>query len=194
MAKIILATSSPYRQEAFGFLGLDFVAEGSDVREDFEDRPGDPEGLVLQLARLKAEAVARNHREGIVIGFDSVGWFEGSVLEKAKTRKEAFQRLKSLSGKGFQFLTGIHMINLASGRVLSRAVRTDITMRGLSEQEINRYLDKDPNFMSYAHGFDSQRHYSSSFAKRVEGSYNNFTWGLPLEEIVEMLIELGFEM
>ncbi len=193
MTKIILATASPYRQEAFKLLGLNFVAEESGVKEDFEGRPGKPEPLVKHLAKLKAEAVAQNHSQGIVIGFDSVGWFQGKILEKPNSKKEAFQRLKSLSGKKHQFYTGIYMINLATRRRLTRVVKTDIWMRKLSDAEINKYLNQDPNYKTYALGYDPLGHYSSSFVRRIKGSYNNLLRGIPLEVVVEMLKDLGYK-
>lgn len=83
--KIILATTSPYRKEIFGYLGLDFICEGSKVDERFEKRPTNPRELVFLLARMKAETVAKNHKEGIVIGFDSAGWFDGKIMENPRT-------------------------------------------------------------------------------------------------------------
>ncbi|HLE06133.1 MAG TPA: Maf family protein [Candidatus Nanoarchaeia archaeon] len=50
---IILATSSPYRQEAFKMLGLKFIAQSSEVNEKFANRPNDPEELVKLLSKLK---------------------------------------------------------------------------------------------------------------------------------------------
>lgn len=194
MNKIILATRSPYRQEAFGLLGLDFLAEGSDIEENFEGRPNNPEELVKHLSRLKAEAVAKNHSEGIVIGFDSVGWFGDTILEKPKTKEEAFKRLRFLSGKNHQFYTGIYIINTSTGHTLSRVVKTDILVRKLRDSEINKYLNQDPNFNTYAIGYDPLGHYSSSFACRIEGSYNNYLRGIPLETIVEMLPIVGYEL
>jgi septum formation protein len=192
--KIILATASRYRQEAFGYLGIDFITEGSEVDEYFEGRPDKPEELVKTLARLKAEAVAKNHREGIVIGFDSVGFFNGHVLEKVRSRDEAFQRLSKLSGKSFQFFTGIHMINLSSRKAMDRVVRTDIEVRRLSDPEIKKYLDQDPHYTKYAHGFDPLKNISSSFAIRINGSYNNFIRSIPLEMMMEMLSEMGIRI
>jgi len=195
MQKIILATNSPYRQEAFKALGLDFISEGADVEERFGGRPKSPEELVRYLARLKAEAVARRHSQGIVIGFDSVGWFEGRVLEKVKTREEALLRLRMLSGKNYQFFTGIHMINLSSGKTLQKISKTEIFMRELTDSEISRYLDQDSRYTTFAHGYDPQiRYYSSTFIKRIEGSYNDVLTGIPLEEIVEMLKEIGLRI
>lgn len=189
--KIILATTSPYRQQAFGMLGLDFVVESSNIDEDFKGRPFAPDELVGQLSQLKAESVAKNHPNGIVLGFDSVGWFNNSILEKPKSKKEAFKRLKLLSGNNFDFYTGIHIINVPSNKVLSKIVKTKVSLRKLTDLEIQKYLDQDASYNTYAPGFDPLEHFSSSFVKRIEGSYNNLLRGIPLETTVEMLKEIG---
>ncbi len=190
---IILATASVYRQEAFGLLGTDFIAEASGIDEYFNERPENPEALVKMLAKLKAEAVARNHSSGVVIGFDSVCYFNGSVLEKPKSNKEAFERLKSMSGKSYTFYTGIHMINIDTGNTLSKEAETKAFMRVLYDHEIKKYLVQDPHFNTYAVGYDPLGHYSSTFISRIEGSYNNILRGIPLEVIVEMLVVIGYK-
>lgn len=191
MDKIILATTSPYRKAAFEFLGLDFIAEGSNVDEYFDGRPDSPEDLVKHLAKLKAEAVAKNHSQGIVIGFDSAGYFNGKIFEKPKSRQEAYERLKALSGKTHEFYTGIHMINLNTSKIISRVVKTEALFRELSEEEINNYLDQDKEiWMNAATGYDTLENSSCSFVKSINGSYNNITRGIPLENIVEMLKEI----
>lgn len=192
MQKIILATTSPYRKETFGYLGIPFETEGSNVDETKLER-NDPEELVRNLSKLKAEAVAKNHSDTIVIGMDSVTYFNGQILEKPKSKEEDFQRLKTLSGKSHQFYTGIHMINTSSDKALSKIVKTNVFMRELSEEEINKYLNEDPNFNTYALGYDPVKHYSASFVKKIEGSYYNLLGGIPLETIVEMLKEIGYK-
>ncbi|MBU4369810.1 septum formation protein Maf [Patescibacteria group bacterium] len=192
MQKIVLATKSPYRRETFGYLGIPFEAEGSNVDESQLERDN-PEKLIKELAKLKAEAVAKNHSDAIVIGMDSVTYFDGRILEKPKSREEDFKRLKAFSGDNHQFYTGIHMINTASAKTLSRVVKTDVFMRELSEEEINKYLDEDPNFNTYALGYDPIKHCSASFVKKIEGSYYNLLGGIPLETIIEMLKEIGYK-
>jgi len=186
MTKIILATTSPYRREAFAFLGFNFKAEGSKVDESQIDR-SEPEELVSQLSKLKAEAVAKNHKDAIVIGMDSVGYFNDKILEKPKSKEEAFLRLKALSGENHQFYTGIHVVNTALNKAVSRVVKTEVFMRKLSDAEINKYLEEDPNYNTYALGYDPLGHSSSAFIERIEGSYNNLLRGIPLEVIPEMI-------
>lgn len=192
--KIILATASPYRKRAFASLGIGFEAEASNVEENFEGRPESPEELVLALARKKAEAVAKNHKEGIVIGFDSVGLFEKAVLEKPESEKELFERLKDLSGKSHEFITGVHMINISLKETLSKVVKTRAFFRVLKDDEIRKYIREDPDYGTFAVGYDPWNHISSSFVRKIEGSYHSLISGVPLEVIVEMLYEIGYEL
>ena len=192
MPKIILATTSSHRKAAFAFLGIPFEAEDSKIDESQEKR-NNPEELVKKLSRLKAEAVARNHQDAIVIGMDSVGWFNNQILEKTQSKEEAFQRIKFLSGNSLQFYTGVFMIDTASNESLSKVVKTKVFLREIPEMEINKYLDEGQDFRNYALGYDPLEHSSSAFVKRIEGSYNNLTRGVPLEEIVEMLRKIGYK-
>jgi len=193
VTKIILATTSPYRIEAFKFLGIDFIAEGSEVDESRAERK-DPEELVKMLSGLKAEAVAKNHSDAIVIGMDSIGCFNGKILEKPESKQEAFKRLKNLSGNKFEFYTGIHIINTSTQATTSKIVKSELLMRELSEEEINQYLEQDPRHNTYALGFNPLEKVSSSFIAKLAGSYNNVLRGIPLEVIPEMLLEVGYKL
>ncbi|MFA5355322.1 MAG: Maf family protein [Candidatus Paceibacterota bacterium] len=189
MLKIILATTSPYRKETFEYLGIPFEGVGSNVDESQLER-NSPEELVKGLSKLKAEAVAKDRSDSIVIGMDSIGYFNNHIFEKPKSKKEDFERLKSFSGNTHYFYTGIHMINTASGESLSRVVKTEVLMREVSGEEIEKYLSEDERFNTYALGYDPVRHYSASFVKEIKGSYYNLLGGIPLETIVEMLKEI----
>ncbi|OIO47193.1 MAG: septum formation protein Maf [Parcubacteria group bacterium CG1_02_39_15] len=193
MPKIILATTSPYRKEVFGYLGIPFEAEGSNLDESQAER-NNPEELVKTLSKLKTDSVAKNHLDAIVIGLDSVGFFEGKILEKPKSKEEAFQRLRSLSGKKYDFYTGVYMVNTSTQKSITRVVKTEVFMRKLSDSEINRYLDQDPNYNKYAHGYDIKNYASSTFPAKLVGSYTNALMGIPVEVIIEMLPEIGYKL
>jgi len=197
--KIILATTSPHRKAAFEMLGIPFEVIGSNVDEYFDGRPDDPAGLVLHLAKLKAAAVAeKNVGPSMIIGFDSVGWFDGKVLEKPQTIEEAQKRLQDLSGNSYQFFTGTHIISIDSSgeeKNISRVVKTDIQMREISDDEINWYLKQDHlHFKTCAQGYDPLGTYGATFIREIHGSYNNPLRGIPLEAIMEMLNELGYRI
>lgn len=190
MPKIILATGSPYRKKAFKMLGVPFSSRASRLHEEYYNRPENPIKLVEELARKKAALVAKKYKNGIIVGFDSVGYFQNKILEKPKNREEAYERLIIMSGKNFQFYTGICLINAKTGKKYERVAGTDADMRNIGTREIAKYLDEDPRFTTYALGFDPLNHSSASFIKKIEGSYNNIIYGLPLELTAEMLDNL----
>ncbi len=189
--KIILATVSPYRREIFESLGIPFKVEGSNV-DEYQIERNKPEDLVKELSRLKAEAVSKNHTDAIVIGFDSVGFFSGNILEKPKSKEEAFDRLKLLSRKEHYHYTGIHMINNHSGKVISKVNKNKIFMRGYSDEEIEKYLDQDQRFNTFALGYNTEKYISASFIERIEGNHLNLK-GIPLSNLIEMLNEIGYK-
>lgn len=190
--QIVLATTSPYRREAFKYLELDFITQASNVDES-KVRRDNPEELVLTLAKLKADRVAGEYSDAIVIGLDSVGYFKGKILEKPKSKEENAKRLKMLSGKTHEFITGIYMVNIKSGESISRVVRTKVYLRKLSNEDINKYLDEDESWKTLAAGYNALDHYSATFVKRIEGSPHNLLSGIPLEIIPELLRKLGYD-
>lgn len=193
--EIILATTSVYRLEIFKKLGLHFTGEGSNVDENAEDRPTTPEELTKYLAQLKAEAVAKNHTNWIVIWFDSVWFFEWNILEKPKSREEWFARLKAMSGKNFTFYSWVFMIDLDNKKTLSDCVATESKMRSYDDNDIDKYLDNcDERYKTHADGFDACNYYSMSFIESVTGNPLNVMMGIPVSRIVEMLKEIGYKI
>jgi len=186
MEKIILATASKHRIEGFKHLGLEFLSEKSNIEEHIDGRPDDPEELVKCLSRLKAEAVKKNHPDGIVMGFDSVGYFEGQILEKPQSREEAFDRLSKLSGKDHEFITGVHMINIKNRTQLQRVVSTHITFRDLLEESIDRYLNDSEDYRTRALGYSPFTGISSTFPRLITGNFSNLAYGIPLDNVIEM--------
>jgi len=194
MQKIILATASPYRKRAFETLGVDFEICASDIDERFPDRPKDPKKLVLELAKRKCESVAGKYKKGIVIGFDSVAHCVGKILEKPKDIKEAKRRIKMMSGKNFNFFTGVYIKDIETRKIEKKVVETKGKMRKVSEQEIDFYHRQDQKGIGYAIGFDVKYHFASTFVEKIEGSYLNFLDGIPLETVLQMLYKLGYEL
>lgn len=189
---LVLATISPYRLGIFKNLWIHFISEWSNVDENTPDRPAEPETLTKYLAKLKTEAVAQNHRTWIVIGFDTVGYFDGKILEKPKTREMAYVRLKSLSGKSFTYTTGIYALNLDTQQTITRTAQTEIYMRTYTDQEINFYLDNcNEAYKTHAHGFNPENYYSMSFIQKVVWDPNG-TIGIPLWEIMSVLTEVWY--
>lgn len=189
--KIILATTSPYRIEAMKLTGISFEAKASNVEEHFDGRPDNPEELVKHLSKLKAEAVAKDCPNSLIIGMDTVIFFEGKILEKPKSYKEAFERLKRYSsGKKQELHTGITLINTKTKEIRQEVVKSSVNFREISEEEIKRYLEEDSKYNTYAFGYDPLGYSSSTFIQNLEGDPNNILRGIPTAKIVEMIKEV----
>lgn len=191
MTKLIIATSSPYRIKALEEIGLKFKAEDSKVNESALKRPKDPQKLVLFLAQAKADSVAQQYKDSIILGLDSVGWFKGQILEKPKNKQEAYQRLLKLSGHTHEFFTGIYLINQTTGVSIKEVVKTKIYFRTLNKSEINHFLESTDKYLTIALGYIPGATPSSSFISKIEGSYTNLSRGIPLHKVVEMLDQIG---
>jgi len=190
MSKVVLATSSPYRIEAFAYLKIPFTNEASEVDESLAPHET-PQKLVAYLSRAKAETVAARYPDAVVFGFDSVGYFEGGILEKPKTREENFARLKKLSGKTHEFFTGIYTMRLNTMETIAAMAKTTIDFRELSDRDITKYLDEDELYRTLSAGYNSFNHFSATFPRRIEGNLHNLSSGIPLDLVVAILRKFG---
>ncbi|MFV2090281.1 MAG: nucleoside triphosphate pyrophosphatase [Pseudomonadales bacterium] len=185
---IVLASSSRYRAELLERLELPFTA----VSPELDETPvaGEaPEVLVARLARGKAEAVARHYTDGLIIGSDQVALIGQDVLGKPGTQKRARAQLARLSGNEVRFLTGLCLINAASGRHQLTVVETPVRFRDLSKEEIADYVAREKP-LDCAGAFKSEGLGIALF-KSIEGTDPNALIGLPLIELCTMLKREG---
>lgn len=146
MPDVILASTSPYRRMLVERLGIPFRCESPGVDEDaWKNRRLTPEQLVDQLSEAKAAAIAARFPDCVVIGSDQVVALDSEILGKPGTRDGAAQQLRHLSGTTHRLVTGI--VVLSSRSVIARHIdTTTLTMRELSDQEIDRYLNVDESW------------------------------------------------
>jgi len=187
---LVLASASPRRRELLAEMGLNFQIVPSDVPE--EPQPGEAAGdVVKRLSADKALAVAANLAHGLVIGADSMVVMEGEVIGKPSGPAEARLMLLRLRGTRHQVATGVTVVDAASGRSLSDSMTSNITLRYLSDGEIDASiatgtpLDKAG---AYAVQDTDLRP-----AESWDGCYSNIV-GLPLCRLGEMLAELGYTL
>jgi septum formation protein len=185
--KIILASTSPRRHFLAEKMGLDFDIVPSDYEEDMTMKVG-PGRMVKVLALGKAEDVARRYKSGIVIGVDTIVVFKGKKMGKPKSKKEAVETLKSLSGKSNKVYTGMAMIDCETGkRILSYDV-SKVKIRKISDYEIKKYVATGEP-MDKAGSYAVQE-LGSIFIKSVKGCYPNIM-GLPIPRLNKNLKKMG---
>ncbi len=186
-ADLILASQSPRRKYLLEQAGLTFRVIPS--RIDESKRPLSPPGDYVQsLAIAKAEDVARSNPDSWVLGADTIVAVDGRMLGKPKSAQEARIMLRRLSGKTHQVFTGFCICRQRTARQLADTVRTEVTVKTLTDQEINWYN-------STGEPFDKSGAYAiqclgTFLVRRINGSYTNVV-GLPVCEVVEILIREG---
>ncbi len=111
--RLVLASTSRYRQELLQRLRLPFEVRAPDVDET--PHAGEtPRDLALRLALAKADAVARLDTEAVVIGSDQVADLDGVAIGKPGDHARATAQLRAMRGKGVVFHTAVAVVCAAS--------------------------------------------------------------------------------
>lgn len=189
MKSIILASTSPYRQQLLKKVGLPFLAIAPDVDETPVLKES-AEALVIRLAHAKAQAVSIEYHQHLIIGSDQVCVIDGEIMGKPLTFDHAFKQLKSASGNKVTFYTGLCLLDSATGQYKVQCELFNVYFRPLSAQEIENYLRKEEPYQC-AGSFKSEGLGIALFDK-LEGRDPNTLIGLPLILLLEMLRPHGF--
>jgi len=185
---LILASSSPRRQQLLAEAGYDFEAIVPDIPEpdsSFGKLP--PAQQAESLAYFKARVVADEHPGGLVLGADTIVAVANQVLGKPADRAEAERMLRALSGTRHQVITGMALLR-PDGRRLIASDLTHVTMRAITNGEIQQYLDSG-EWQGKAGAYAIQET-ADRFVQAVEGSFTNVV-GLPMEMLAQMLRQVA---
>lgn len=186
--RLVLASGSPRRRDLLASLGLDFEVRPVDVDET--PRSGErPAALVERLAREKA--AAHSARGEIVLGADTVVVLDDEILGKPADPDEAERMLSRLSGREHEVLTGIAVLEAASGRMVSAVDRTLVAVTRLADDRIRWYIatgepmDKAGSYAIQGLG--------STLVESIRGNYTNVV-GLPLPRLCSVMAEIGHDL
>lgn len=183
MRPLILASSSYTRKNILTEAGIDFEIDPSDYEEDHTLNLT-PEEFVIHLSSEKAEDVAKRHPNALVLGADTMIFFENQRLGKPHTPERAKEMLRMLSNKMHPILTGFTLINTGSGKRISKAIETKVFFRDLKDKEIDDYIATgEPLEAAGAYRILEQ---GARLIDHIEGSKTNVA-GLPVDEVLEIL-------
>ena len=188
---LLLASSSPFRRQLLDKLGLDFIHQSPDIDESRLEGES-PVALVMRLAREKARALADSHPNTLIIGSDQVAVIGDQVLGKPGTREKAIEQLSAASGQRVTFLTGLCLLNTASGRTQVACDPFHVQFRTLRPEQIERYVDAEQP-LNCAGSFKSEGLGIVLF-KALEGRDPNTLVGLPLILLTEFLAAEGISL
>jgi 7-methyl-GTP pyrophosphatase len=188
---IVLASQSRYRHELLERLGLPFQTWSADVDEDpLPSEP--PRDTAVRLARSKAEAGGKHFPEAWIIGSDQVADLDGKPIGKPGTFDNARRQLRELSGHTVLFHTALCVWNARLQRRHERLVTTDVAFRRLTDDEIDRYLEREPAFDCA--GSAKSEGLGVSLLSRLGGDDPTALVGLPLIALSAMLRAEGYDV
>lgn len=191
MQQLILGSSSPFKSELLAKLDLPFIAVSPDIDETTLPNES-AEQLVQRLSQQKANAIAIDYPNALIIGSDQVAVIDGVILGKPGNHQQAVQQLQAASAKTVQFLTGLALLNSQNGEMQSVVEPFKVSFKALSLQQIDFYLRQEQPYQC-AGSFKSEGFGISLFSK-LNGNDPNSLIGLPLIQLIAMLQKQGIDV
>jgi len=188
--RIILASSSPYRKELLLRLQLPFEVVVPNIDESpYPDEK--PEATALRLAEQKAQYIARNLPEAIVIGSDQVATLNGIQIGKPGNHQNALAQLQMMRGRRVIFHTALCVYhNCAPSPVIQiENIQTEVTFRDLPDDELDAYLSIEQPYDCA--GSAKNEGLGIAIIERIESSDPTALTGLPLIALTTMLRKIG---
>jgi septum formation protein len=189
--RLLLASTSRYRRELLGRLGVVFEALAPGVPED--PMAGElPVDRARRLALAKAQAIATRHPDAVVIGSDQVAACAGRVLDKPGDAARAFTQLAFLSSQRAHFYTACAVLGTRAQLPLVHVDTTTVHVRPLNTAEIERYVARDEPY-ECAGGFKAEALGISLF-ESIDSCDPTALIGLPLIWLAGALRTAGYPL
>ena len=191
LEKLILASRSARRAEILRAAGWPFAAVAADIDES--PRQGeDAVSYVKRLALSKAQRVAREFTEGLVLGADTTVLVEEEMLGQPLDDDDARRMLKLLSGKWHEVLTGVALLRADEhAQRLVDHETTRVRFARMSEEEIDWYVATgEPRGKAGAYGIQGP---AALFVEEIQGDYFNIV-GLPVRLVYELIRKMKQEV
>lgn len=188
--RIILASTSPRRKDLLEQIGLNFEIVPSMYEEDMDLRMNHAK-LSEYLAYGKAQNVAENVEDGVVIGSDTFVVFGGQRLGKPKNKKQAGDMLYAISGQWVTVYSGLAIVDVESRKKYITHEVTKIKIKVLVDEEIRAYI-KTGEPLDKAGAFAIQEK-GAMFIEKISGCYTGVI-GLPLHCLYKGLQEIGVDI
>ena len=186
---VVLASGSPRRRELLAQGGMEPEIIPSQVEECAQET--EPDQIVMELSRIKAEDVASRCPEGtLVIGADTMVAVDGEVLGKPGTPERAREMIGKLQGRVHQVYTGVTLLLVEPGGGLHGSTfveKTDVHVYPMTDEEIWDYAGcGEPLDKAGAYGIQGR---FAVYIRKIDGDYDNVV-GLPLGRLYHELKNL----
>lgn len=188
--KLVLASSSKQRQDIFDMIGLKYEIMTSDEEEI--SSATNPSDYVKDLSIIKANSVAKKLNEkAIIIAADSIIYMDGKIYEKPKTKEEAFNNIKEMSGKATYAYTGVTIKDLYQDKVITFSDVCVVHIKNADDEDIQWYVDNEEGVLQRC-GY-AMLGKAAIFLDKVDGDYNTMI-GISPSKVHDKLKELGYKI
>ncbi len=190
MLKIILASQSKVRKKILDEHDILNEAKPSNVDEDIVKlsllkEKASPEAISKNLAELKANKISAKYNDNLVLGADSVIDLDGELLSKPGNREQALEILRKLNGKKHYLISSV-CISKNGSMIWNHTDKAALTMKKMSEDELNSYLAKISDETLYAYNVYQIEGEGRNLFSSINGNENTIM-GLPVEKIKKYL-------
>ncbi len=188
MARIVLASGSPRRQELLQRIGIrDFTIRVPQVEEWYPDGLT-PEEIVCYISREKSQAVPSDEEE-IVITADTMVFLDDKKLGKPADESEALAMLTALQGRHHTVCTGVTVRQ--GNRSLTESETTEVYFRPAGEAELRAYIATgEPMDKAGSYGVQGK---GALLVEKLNGDFFN-VMGLPVLRLSRMLSQFGVHL
>ena len=192
MNRIILASKSEVRKKILLENGISCSVEPSRVDEDVIKESllkegATPEIISKNLAELKANKISNKNPNELVLGADSVIDLDGEIVSKPKSREEALNILKKMSGKS-HFLISSVCISKKGNMRWNYTDKAELVMKKFNDSELKNYLSKISDKNLYAYNVYQIEGEGKKLFSKINGDKNT-VMGLPITKIKSYLQE-----
>ena len=187
---IILASTSPRRRELLALLGIEFDIIPPTCDEVVSPDVA-PSEQAKQFALDKAESVAIQHPQNLVLGSDTVIEIDGALLGKPEDLKEAETMLQQLRGRCHQVHTGLALIQKSTNLLVALVETAKVWIKLFNEDELKNYLATEES-LGKAGAYSIQGE-GAKLIEKIEGDYPTIV-GLPLWRTAQLLDGQGVRL
>lgn len=189
--RLILASGSKNRKNILKNIGWKFEVIKSTVEEHSD--AVDPREYVMDLSRDKAHSVASQIKgQAIIISADSIIYMDGKFFEKPKSKEEAFNNIKLMSGKVTYLATGITIKDLYKNKEVTFSDVVELHLREVDDEDISWYVENEKNVLNSCGGYTIPGK-AEIFVDKIVGDFNTL-FGISISSVYAKLKELGYSM
>ena len=190
--KIILASKSGVRKKILDNNNIDCEVQNSNVDEDeikvsLLNEGADPLTVSKNLAEIKSIKVSSKNPNRLVLGADSVISLNGELINKPKSREEAFNILKKLNNSKHYLISSV-CISKNGSMIWNHTDSSELKMKDHTDEALSKYLKEIKTETLLAYGVYQVEAQGLKLFEYIKGDKNSIM-GLPIRDIINYIKE-----